>query len=592
MKFREQINSSFLIKLLNRIKNELPPYVIKSLYKALPVSFLLSVIEILSLSTLFPIINIIINPKKIQENKILNEIYTFFHFQNDATFILIILIAIIIIFVLKNIAVYYFSKFQINLFYVTAEKLVLEKYRRYMNMPYGEHTNSNSSALLRNVLQVPYEFTNALLMPFNAVINELIIIMLLAISILIYNPFLFLILISVLFPLVYVYNRVHKRRLQNMSKTRDQESLNLYKQVSQSFEGIREFTVFDKKEYFYKTLKKSAANYTKINSESYLISYFSPKVIETVSVFAVFMVFLIGYIQGQNIEAVASILVLYSIALYKLIPSINKILLSLNNIRIADYTFLYLKKENTPEIYTNESYESLAFHETIKLKNIDFKYADSSKLVLSDINLQIDKGSRIGIVGASGSGKSTLLNIFLRLFEESKGGIYIDDKKISPDNIKALYKLVGYVPQNITIIEGSLLENIAFGIDKDGVDFDLLNKVIEKSQLSSFLRELPEGFSTQMGERGAKISGGQKQRIGIARALYHKAQILIFDEATSALDYETEKMLTESINSFYDNDMTIIIVAHRLQTLKYCDLIYKLNDGRLDTHAYKYEEII
>jgi ABC-type bacteriocin/lantibiotic exporter with double-glycine peptidase domain len=295
---------------------------------------------------------------------------------------------------------------------------------------------------------------------------------------------------------------------------------------------------------------------------------------------------------GKKIESIASVLVLYAIALYRLIPSINRILLSLNNIRVADYTFTYLQKEKDSKKATVQESTDLSFKRSIAIKDLHFKYPGSDKSILSDINLTITKGSTIGIIGPSGSGKSTLLNILLRLFEENSGGIYVDDKKISSDNVKALYKIVGYVPQNITIIEGTLLENIAFGIDTEKIDLELFRTVIEKSQLSAFLKELPEGYNTQLGERGVKISGGQKQRIGIARALYHRAQILIFDEATSALDYETEKMLTESISSFAGSDITIIIVAHRLQTLKYCESIYKLHNGKLDPQPYRYHEIV
>ncbi|MBA3663516.1 MAG: ABC transporter ATP-binding protein [Bacteroidetes bacterium] len=591
MSIKNKITNAFLVQLLQRIKNELPHYVVKSIYRTIHVSFILSLIEILSLTSLFPLINIILNPAKIQQNTLTREIFHLFNFKNDFTFILTMLVFIILVFIAKNVAVYFLSKYQINIFYKTAENLVLEKYRNYMNMPYSEHTDSNSSSLLRNTLQIPYEFTNNILMPFGAIINELIIITLLAVSIALYSPGIFLSLTCILFPLVYYYNWSHKKTLQRISEKRDEETLNLYRQISQSFEGIREFIVFDKKNFFYKSLRKSASNFTEISSESFLISHISPKVIETLAVFALFIVFLSGFIQGKPIEDIASVLIMYAVALYKLIPSINKILLSLNNIRVADYTFNYLKKQTASEQPPNEAPIVLAFAKEINIKDLDFYYSGSEKLVLSNINLKIQKGSKIGIIGPSGSGKSTLLNILLRLFNETAGGIYIDNTKITAENVKALYQIIGYVPQNITIIEGTLLENVAFGIDKNFIDMDLFKTVIEKSQLSVFLNELPQGPHTQLGERGVKISGGQKQRIGIARALYHKAQILIFDEATSALDYETEKMLTESISAFSGKDITVIIVAHRLQTLKYCDCVYKLENGRLDPRPFKYEEI-
>ena len=210
MSINNRMNSYFLIQLHNRIKQQLPEYVAKSLYKTIPVSFLLSIIEVLSLSSLFPIINMIIHQEQIRENRILWFIYQNFGFSTNARFILAMLMLVIVLFILKNIAVFYFSKFQITTFYKTAEMLVLEKYRFYMNMPYSQHVDSNSSALLRNVSQIPYEFVNGVLMPFSGVITEILAILLLAVSILIYNPLLFISLVGVLFPLVYLYNKLHK----------------------------------------------------------------------------------------------------------------------------------------------------------------------------------------------------------------------------------------------------------------------------------------------------------------------------------------------------------------------------------------------
>jgi ABC-type bacteriocin/lantibiotic exporter with double-glycine peptidase domain len=277
--------------------------------------------------------------------------------------------------------------------------------------------------------------------------------------------------------------------------------------------------------------------------------------------------------------------------LYRLVPSLNRIILSINSIRSYSFTFAHFGKINK-ELRTHQSddketpspsfqQEPLVFDQTIEFKNISFNYPNVEQETLLDLNLTIKKGENIGIIGQSGSGKSTFLNIILRLLQEQQGDVLVDNKKIGPENVAAWYKIISYVPQNIYLMEGDIISNIAFGISKDKVDHQLLNYVIDAAQLKTFISSLPNGMYTNIGDKGVKISGGQRQRIGIARALYNKAKILIFDEATSALDSETENQLTDSIRALYDQHITIIIVAHRLETLKYCNKIYKMDTGKL-----------
>ena len=217
---------------------------------------------------------------------------------------------------------------------------------------------------------------------------------------------------------------------------------------------------------------------------------------------------------------------------------------------------------------------------------------EHGKTVLENVSFTICAGDQWAIVGPSGSGKTTLLNILLRLYQENSGGIFVDKTQITKENLEAWYKMVSYVPQNITLIDGTITENIAFGVTAGNVDYVALKKAVQRAQLEEFISHLPDGVNTSIGEKGIKISGGQRQRIGIARALYHGGEILIFDEATSSLDSETERMLTESIHNISHQEYTIIIVAHRIQTLKYCDYIYRLEKGVLSTKPLAFGELV
>jgi ABC-type multidrug transport system fused ATPase/permease subunit len=576
----------FLVDTYKKIKHNLPDYVLKSILRLFPIYLASSFFELFGLFILFPVIKIIIEPSVIQENKYVNYLYVKLHFNNNISFVLCLFSTVTILFVLKNIFVYLISKKQTTVAFNMASRLSLEKYNSYLSKPYSFHANSNTAILLRNFTQMPFDLIQYLVLPFIAIINESFILLLIVAIITFYDPLLFLSLVVFMAPFLLIYNRIYKKRLSAISARRDEESAYMFKLGLQSMEAFREITVFNKSDYFKPIYKKTVDRFSKSISDTYLINTISPKFVETVAVLAIFSIFISGYFLNKDLAALAQFLIIFAIAAFRIIPSLNKIILFSNYIKTSSYIFQHFdRSEQSPptdqskQAITQE--QEITFKDRIELKNISFNFEDKKESVLNNLNLTIKKGETIGIIGSSGSGKSTLLNILLRLYEEQSGGIYIDGEKIEKSKLTAWYKLLSYVPQNITLLDGTILENIAFGINANEIDYNLLNKVIEQSQLQTFIADLPEGANTQIGEKGIKISGGQRQRIGIARALYHGGKILIFDEATSSLDTETEEMLTEAINNISHQEFTIIIVAHRIQTLKYCDAIYKLENGKI-----------
>ena len=236
-----------------------------------------------------------------------------------------------------------------------------------------------------------------------------------------------------------------------------------------------------------------------------------------------------------------------------------------------------LKPAQNYEIaFQEKNISDLKFNHHLKLQDVDFQYATSQDFILKDYSLSIKKGSVTGITGPSGSGKTTLMNILLGFIQPTKGKFFIDNEELTVAHIEAYHKKVGYVQQQVYIIDATLLENIAFGIEVDQIDTAKVEDVLKKASLWDLVSKLPQGINEMIGENGSKLSGGQRQRLGIARALYVVAEILFFDEATSSLDDETEKEITESIKKLSDGRLTIIIIAHRLTTLKYCDRIIKI----------------
>ncbi|MFI5151629.1 MAG: ATP-binding cassette domain-containing protein, partial [Bacteroidia bacterium] len=400
-----------------------------------------------------------------------------------------------------------------------------------------------------------------------------------------YDPLLFFSLILFVSPFLYAYNLLVRKRLKDVSKNLDSKGARMYKMGLQSMENYREIIVSNKK-HFFKPLFKNALD-SFANSMSYVseLNLLTPRLVETMAILCIFIIFTTGYILDRDISTLAQFLILFSIASYRLIPSINKLIQSSNYIKSSTFVFEYFNKSDFPAVpdQTPGPFAGkLDFVQSIEVKNLTFQYKNQQERVLDKLDLRIQKGDIIGIVGSSGSGKSTLLSVLLRLYTETEGGIYVDGLRIDKNNILAWYNILSFVPQNIVLLDGSICDNIAFGVPPDKIDSAKLQKVIRQAQIEDFVKSTPKGIHSEIGEKGIKISGGQRQRIGIARALYQGSEILIFDEATSALDLETESMLTESIHSISNSNITMIIVAHRLETLKYCTKLYRLEKGKLN----------
>jgi ABC-type multidrug transport system fused ATPase/permease subunit len=273
----------------------------------------------------------------------------------------------------------------------------------------------------------------------------------------------------------------------------------------------------------------------------------------------------------------------YILAGYRLMPTFQQIYYSLTNLSFVGSSIdkIYDDLKNLKPLYENQDLGVLSFSKTIVLKNVHYNYPNTSRTALKDINLSIPAKSTVGLVGATGSGKTTTLDIMLGLLAPQKGTLEVDGKVITTQNVRSWQRSIGYVPQHIYLSDDTVAANIGFGIETKDIDQDAVKKAAKIANLHEFVMdELPKQYQTIIGERGVRLSGGQRQRIGIARALYHNPQILILDEATSALDNQTEKEVMEAINNL-SKKITIIIVAHRLNTIKNCEIIYKLHEGKL-----------
>jgi ABC-type multidrug transport system fused ATPase/permease subunit len=287
------------------------------------------------------------------------------------------------------------------------------------------------------------------------------------------------------------------------------------------------------------------------------------------------------FVLHKDADVIIPSLGVFVMAAFKIMPSANKIIGSMQSLRYSVPVINRIYDEMLLPVKGGTHNEEIQKKLTnnIHIKDVDFQYSESSDSAIHAVNININDGSVVGFIGPSGAGKSTLINVILGLLKPDKGQVLVNGMDIQ-NNMRSWQNRIGYVPQSIYLTDDTLKNNVAFGIPEGEIDIQLVNDAISQSQLKGFVEDLPQGIETMVGENGVRLSGGQRQRIGIARALYHRPTVLVLDEATSALDSNTESEVMDTIESLHGNK-TIIIIAHRLSTLKNCDCIYKLKNGTI-----------
>lgn len=541
--------------------------------------------ELLGITMILPIIELSMDLGAVLDNKIANIIYTITGIDDSKYLILIIIGCTIIIYIIKNI---YMSILQRTLFMNAAiikRNLAIKLMSAYMQQPYTFFLKTNSSELIRGITMDIGHFysviTNILSLISNG-ITVVCIVIYLAFSNLYMTIIVSVLLLTCLLIIVFGLqkkNRENGRMIQKLSGIQG-------KHLRQSFEGIKDIKIANSEEYFMSAYSK---NYKKTTDIEVIHSLYGtlPKYLIEVFIITAVLIYLGYNIQfNENYMNVIPTLAIFCYAAFKLLPSINAMYASINSIvyykASVDLVYNDIKEveELEGKLRKKEGVEKeIVFEKNIFIENVCFRYDGTEKNVLENVNIEIPKGKSVAFIGASGGGKTTMADIILSLLEPTSGKVCVDGQNIS-ENVVGWRKKLGYIPQTIYLTDDTIRNNIAFGIERENIDDELVWKALEEAQLKDFVEQLPKKLDTEVGERGARISGGQRQRIGIARALYRNPEILVFDEATSALDNDTEKDVMEAIENL-QGTKTMIIIAHRLTTIEKCDYIYKVENQRV-----------
>jgi HlyD family secretion protein len=474
-------------------------------------------------------------------------------------------------------------------------------YSFYLNQPWLFHANNNSSKLINKISQEVDRITIGIIQPALLINARIVLSAFLLIGMFIYNPKIALILIFVIVSsYLIIYNYIKKKVSRNgviVSSTQETR----HKLMTEGFGGIREVLISDKQNFFTKQFSKASNDWAESVGRNQAFSLIPRYIVELIafSLIIFSILFIVLNETEANFIKTLPILSIYLLCAMKLLPAFQVIFLyftiiranlnAFNNIRenLIDCN-KYEKKilEDKTNIDTKiELVSDLIF------SNVNFKYSNrESKNIINNLSLSIKSKQMIGIVGKSGSGKSTIIDLITGIIFPDSGSIFVDGIKLTKNNIKIWQKNISLVSQSIFISDSSIEENIAFGVAPDQIDHEKIRTVLEKSQLIDFVNQLPNKTKTNLGEKGVQISGGQRQRIGIARSLYNKSKLLIFDEATSSLDGITEENIINSINNI-KNENTIVIVAHRLLSVRNCDKIFFMDSGKLIDHG-NYEDLL
>ena len=572
-------------KILSKLWNLIPTSQKKRTPLLLVLIFCGMLFEVFGLGILFPIVIGMLDVTKVRGflNQNLEILAPYTENIADLTFIYLGLFAMVALYTLK-------SGFLIYLTYVQNDyltKVVRYKsdqlFSNYFDQDYIYFTRKNSSSIVK-LFQLELNYLMSYLSSLTFVITEVCMALAIVATLIALEP-LGALLVALFFGgLSFLFYSYFRQRLSTYGKQRESIDETLAKNILESFQSVKEIKLNNCFAYFDNIHKQNNARRTQIIRNQFVLGQLPRLFLEVVAVMGLSLFIITLLWQGEDTAQMVSILTLFVAGSFRMIPSLNRVLNGVQNMRYLNASidvlhkeFSSLKRKNS---ISSTKKERLKPNVKIRFDNISFGYTEKTK-ILDGINLDIPVGNTIGIIGESGVGKTTFLDVIIGLLPSQSGHFFIDDHEVTSKNIIQWQKNIGYVSQLITLTDDTIKKNIAFGIEDDQIDDNKMSTCISKAQLKDFIEVQEKGLETIVGERGIKLSGGQRQRIGIARALYHDPEVLIFDEATSALDQTTEVNFMSAIEQF-KGDKTIIIVTHRLSTLRFCDSIYEIKNTKLE----------
>ena len=547
-------------------------------------------LETLSVGMVIPAVGILLQPDYLLQFPWVNHVLSYLGDPKGNQLAIMGLLFLAATFTVKNIFLFFQVLSQGTFVYSAQREVAANLFRNYLSKPYSFHLEINSSVLIRNLTTEINSFCHYVLMPILNLTSEVLVVFALLVMLILVEPMATLFLGGCLIVIAFVFYRFTNSKVALWGEARQVADEEKIKYLQQGFGGIKQIVLSQNLDYFLHLFQRPNIVAGLMTKREYIFQYLPKQFIEILSILGLVGVCVFMILQERTSLEVMAMLGLLATAGFRLIPSFSRILRNLQSIRFGWASVDVLNKElgkvedKSFQLPRANKEQEFSFDRDLTFKNLSFAYNKNKKEVLREVNFEVKKGECIGIVGESGAGKSTLSNLLLGLFPPSSGTMEIDGLEIKPEDIQSWQQMIGYVPQEIYLLDDTIERNIAFGVNDVAIDRAQIHVVAEKAGIQGFLGSLDDGLNTVIGERGVRLSGGQRQRIGIARALYQNPEVIILDEATSALDATTEEGILEKLH-LMKGKVSMIIIAHRRSSLKFCDRIYKIEDGILEVDS-------
>ncbi len=530
-------------------------------------------------------VSVVMDPEAVEKSDLVGGFYEFLGCRDFQSFSITVMVLLILTYGVKNLFLFFQQKLTFAYVYTnqfaTSERMM----RSYLRRGYEFYLHADTAVVQRNITS---DVNNmyALILALLQLLSDGVVSLFVVGYCLLTNGMLTIILAVSLLILMALVKKVLKPIMYRAGKENQDYYSGLFKWISQTVQGIKEVKITCKEQYFVDEYRKCGQGYVNAVQRYSLYNNIPKLLIETICI-AVMMGYMITLtVTGVSTENMVEVLSTLAAAAFVLLPAVNRINNQINSIAYFEPFFMGVSdnlQEKIDDRHVDMSFaagdgEKLPLEHSILLKDITYAYPNTEKRIFDHAQLVIPVGAAVGIVGTSGAGKSTIVDILLGLLEVQGGGVYADGVDVKTC-YRSFLRNIGYIPQMIFMLDDTIRRNVAFGVHDEDVDENRVWEVLKEAQLEEFVRKLPQGLDTGIGERGIRLSGGQRQRIGIARALYYDPEVLILDEATSALDNDTEAAIMDSINRLHGRK-TLVIIAHRLQTIEKCDLVYRVQEGK------------
>ncbi|WP_201563604.1 ABC transporter ATP-binding protein [Psychrobacter sp. CMS30] len=586
-----------MLKVIKQLFVLLTDKQLKQFYLLQVLVVIMAFTELLGIASIAPFMALVGDISILETNGIFAQLYQMSGLNNPMDFLFYSGVIVLVMLTFSTV-ISMFTTWRLSIFGARIGTEIADRlYSYYMQQSWQFHASGSSAQLTKQVSTEAARISNDIIQPLMQMNSKLVLALFISISIVIYDPVIAILGLFIFSLAYFVLYRLVRQKLESNGQQLSEVSTRRFRLMNEGFGGIKDVLLLNRSHDFITRFHDSGKVFARAQGTNIAISQVPRYFIELIAFGALIsLVLVLIKVHSGNLGEVLPILAVYALAAFKLLPALQQIYSSLSQIKGNTAAFEAVKDdlqrsfENQKAITKASMPTAISLNKSIALNDIEFSYPNKDRAAVDGVSMSIPVNSVIGLVGSSGSGKSTLIDLLLGLLTPQQGNIYVDDIRITADNKRAWQDLLGFVPQSIFLSEGSIAENIAFGIPAKDISLKQVNKALNLANLTELVEQLPDGVNTKVGERGVQLSGGQRQRIGIARALYHEAEVLVFDEATSALDGITEKIVMDAIHEF-SGQKTIIMIAHRLKTVEKCDLIYFMEHGKIIDHG-TYQELV